>query len=66
MGKKSFDFSRQSKRMKASPASPDTHLKGPVYFFLSFRMRRTLWLMRSSLSVPLFTAAITASKASVK
>ena len=33
---------------------------------LSFRMRLTLWLMRSSLSVPLFTAAITASKASMK
>ena len=33
---------------------------------LSLRMRRTLWLMRSSVMVPLLTAAITASKASVK
>ena len=31
-----------------------------------FNIRLTLWLMRSSLIVPLFTAAMTASKASMK
>ena len=37
-----------------------------LIFFFSRRMRRTLWLMRSSLMVPLLTAFTTASNALTK
>lgn len=36
------------------------------YFAFSFRMRRTLWLMRSSVMTPFSTASMTASKAWTK